>query len=337
MQRMKISASIYSQKQVPLPELIKSLDAHRIDYFHVDCNDNTDVFNDIRLIRTISSTPVDLHIITDNPDQYWDLLKNNPVELVTFQYENLKNDLVIPSGIQSKIGIAISSETDITVFEKYAGIADFILIMATIPGKSGGEFNKQNFRKIRQFKNKYPSKKIHVDGGVNGEVSFILRNMGVYSSVSGSYLFKSENIGFALLNLKSFENESHFHVSDFMMGKDEIPVIRKDDLSFFGVLETIEKYKLGFTLISGSQGEFRGIISNADIRKGLLKYRSFDDSKVQEMVNTNPVSVNENQTVVDLLRIIKSKDFPVSYLPVINDNGMISGAVTFINLVKGEA
>jgi ribulose-phosphate 3-epimerase len=334
---MKISASIYSQNQVPLTELIKSLDAHRIDYFHVDCNDNTNVFNDISLIRTISSTPIDLHIITDNPDQYWDLLKKVPVEFVTFQYENLKKELVIPAGFQSKIGIAISSETDISVFEKYAAIADFILIMATTPGKSGGEFNRQNFRKIRQFKNKFPSKKIHVDGGVNGEVSFILRNMGVNSSVSGSFLFKSENIGFALLNLKSFENESHFHVSDFMMGKDEIPIVRKDELSFFGILETIDKYKLGFTLVAGNNGEFKGIISNADIRKGLLKHRSVDNSNVQEMVNTNPVTVNENQTVVDLLRIIKSKDFPVSYLPVIDDNGKISGAVTFINLVKGEA
>lgn len=334
---MKISASIYSQNQVALTELIRNLDAHRIDYFHVDCNDDVRVFDDIQTIRTVSKTPVDLHIITDNPEKYWDLLRKTPVELVTFQHENLKSDLIIPSDIKSKIGIAITSNTEIDIFEKYVHRADFILMMATVPGQSGGTFDKNNFRKIRQFKNRYPAKRIHVDGGVNGEVSFILRNMGVYSSVSGSFLFKAENIAFALLNLKSFENESHFHVKDFMMGTDEIPLIKEKYLSFFGALESIDKYKLGFTIVTNEKNEFSGIISNADIRKGLLKNRTIDDSKMTDMINRNPVTVNENQTVVDLLRIIKSKDFPVSYLPVLTDDNKISGSVTFINLVKGEA
>jgi ribulose-phosphate 3-epimerase len=334
---MKISASIYSQNQVALSELIRNLDAHRIDYFHVDCNDDVRVFDDIQTIRTVSQTPIDLHIITDNPEKYWDILRKTPVELVTFQHENLKSDLIIPSDITCKIGIAITSNTEIDIFEKYAERADFILMMATVPGQSGGTFDKQNFRKIRQFKNRFPSKRIHVDGGVNGEVSFILRNMGVYSSVSGSFLFKAENIAFALLNLKSFENESHFHLKDFMMGIDEIPLVKESELSFFGVLNIIDQFKLGCAMVINHKEEFIGIISNADIRKSLLKHRAIDDSKMKEMINRNPVIANENQTVIDLLRIIKSKDFPVSYLPVLTNERKISGAVTFINLVKGEA
>jgi len=42
--------------------------------------------------------------------------------------------------------------------------------MATIPGESGGKFDKSNFTKIREFSQQYPEKKIHVDGGVNAEV-----------------------------------------------------------------------------------------------------------------------------------------------------------------------
>ena len=37
---MKISASIYSNKTQDLPEVIKDLDEHQIDFFHVDCNDD---------------------------------------------------------------------------------------------------------------------------------------------------------------------------------------------------------------------------------------------------------------------------------------------------------
>ena len=159
----------------------------------------------------------------------------------------------------------------------------------------------------------------------------------MYSSVSGSYLLKHEHIGSALYSLKVAENTSEFLIKDFMIPIDELPVLDIRQCSFESIVTTMEKYKLGFTIVTNDQNEFSGIISNADIRKGLLKYRTFDDSKLKEMINRNPVVVNENQTVVDLLRIIKSKDFPVSYLPVLTDDHKISGAVTFINLVKGEA
>lgn len=334
---MKISASIYSQKDIPLEQVVKDLDNHRIDYFHIDCDENFSVFDDIKTIRKFSQTPIDLHIITKNPKPFWPLIIENKIEWVTFQLETLENKLEIPAGNVSKIGIAITSDTDVSAFDEYATQADFILIMATTPGKSGGTFNTNNFRKIREFKLKYPAKRIHVDGGVNGEVSFILRNMGVDASVSGSYLFNAENIGFALLNLKNFETESHFHVKDFMLEKSEIPTIIEKDLNFFNALEKIETYKLGFVIITNDKNQLTGIISNADIRKGLLKSRSIENLKNNELINSNPVTVDENSTVVELLKIIKSKDFPVTYLPVINTNKEVTGAITFINLVKGEA
>ncbi|MFZ5552381.1 MAG: CBS domain-containing protein [Bacteroidota bacterium] len=335
---MKISASVYSNKNGELSSTIRELDAHRIDYFHIDCNDNPFVFDDIRKIKEISQTPIDLHIISKNPSKFFKLLKEVPVEMVTFQYEGLEEPLEIPSEIQSKIGLAITSETDISVFENYAEKCSFILFMATTPGKSGGTFNKENFRKIRLFRNRYPGKRIHVDGGVNGEVSFILRNMGVYASVSGSYLFNSNSIGFALLNLKTHENESHYTVKDFMMNQDEIPLLKPDKRSLKDVLKSVDDYKLGFTILTSETNVLEGIISNADIRKGLLaNIDNLNKTDISSMTNRNPVTVSENATVQELVRLIKSKDFPVTYLPVVNDAKLVTGAVTFINLIKGEA
>jgi pentose-5-phosphate-3-epimerase len=334
---MKISASIYSTDR-PLQEVVKELDAHRIDYFHVDCNDDVRVFEDIKKIREWSTTPVDLHIISSTPEKYFDLLRETPVDYVTFQHEDLKGKLVLPADIKGRKGLAITANSDISVFDDYANDFDFMLMMATIPGKSGGAFNKDIFRKIREFKRRYPTKRIHVDGGVNGEVSFILRNMGVYASVSGSYLFKAESLGFALLNLKTYENESHFTVRDFMLNNGEIPVLPANEATFESILKTIDTYQLGFVMLSDAQGRLSGISSNADIRKGLIKhFAKLPDVPVQEMINTQPVTINESATVVELLRLIKSKNFPISYLPVVNDQGQISGALTFINLIKGEA
>ncbi len=334
---MKISASIYSTSR-PLEEVVRELDAHRIDLFHVDCNDDPKVFDDIAKIRTISKTPVDLHIISKTPEKYFPLLEKTPCDYVTFQFEDLPAHLEVPSTIKGRLGLAITAASDIDAFDAYAPRFDFILMMATIPGKSGGEFNKDIFRKIRAFRKKYPEKRVHVDGGVNGEVSFILRNMGVYSSVSGSYLFKAETIGLALLNLKTHENESHFQVKDFMLSGDEIPMLLPGKRNFENVLRNIEEFQMGFTILVNSDYKLEGIISNADVRKGLLKRIGWLNEIVEEdITNKTPVVVNENATVVELIRLIKSKKFPITYLPVVDNDNNVTGALTFFNLVKGEA
>src|SRR5690606_4773224 len=108
--------------------------------------------------------------------------------------------------------------------------------------------------KIRMFRKKYPTKSIHVDGGVNGEVSFILRNMGVTSSVSGSYLFKGPSVGHQLMNLTKRSIESNFVVSDFMTPLDECPKVSESKLSFSEILMAIEKGDIGFTLVVNEKG-----------------------------------------------------------------------------------
>jgi ribulose-phosphate 3-epimerase len=334
---VKISASIYSTQR-PLEEVVRELDAHRIDLFHVDCNDDPKVFDDIEKIRRISKTPIDLHIITSDPQKYFPLLEKTPCDYVTFQFENLPEFLDVPVTIKGKLGLAITAASDIDAFDAYAPRFHFILMMATIPGKSGGEFNKDIFRKIRAFRKKYPEKRVHVDGGVNGEVSFILRNMGVYASVSGSYLFKAETVGLALLNLKTHENESHFQVKDFMLSGDEIPVLKPGKRSFENVLKNIEEFQMGFTILADDEGKLEGIISNADVRKGLLKRIGWlNEIHESDITNKTPVVVNENATVVELIRLIKSKQFPITYLPVVDNDNNVTGALTFFNLVKGEA
>ncbi len=334
---MKISASVYSSKSQSLPEIIKDLDMHGADLFHIDCNDDLTVFDDIAEIKQLSKTPVDLHIISPEPEKFYSQIEANNVDYVTFQYENLKSDLTIPTSISAKLGLAITTDTDISAFEPYAEKFDFILFMTTTPGQSGGVFDKSNFKKIRQFRQRFPDKRIHVDGGVNGEVSFILRNMGVYASVSGSYLMNSESMGAAMLNLKTHEVDSHFQVKDFMRTVDELPLLKMNDRSVTGILQSIEDYDVGFTILIDDAGKLDGIVTNADVRKGLLKHTdNLNNVSVLDITNKNPVTANENFSVMELLRFIKQQSFAISYLPVVDDANKVTGAVTFFNLIKGE-
>ncbi|MEI6851419.1 MAG: CBS domain-containing protein [Bacteroidota bacterium] len=335
---MKISASIYSSKDKELVSLVQELDAHNIDFFHIDSLDNPDVFNDISIIRSVSKTFIDLHLITPHPEKYFDLIAEHKIENVTFQYESLTSPVHIPASLKANIGLAITSETPLEVFDPYAEVCSFILFMTTTPGMSGGEFNKENFKKIRQFRAKYPQKKIHVDGGINAELSFILRNMGVYASVIGSYLFKGSFIGSAMLKLKSDDVRSHYIISDFMLDADETPALKYDDLTFENILHTIENYKLGFTNIVDSENKLLGIISNADIRKGLIRNLSdLNHINIDDMINRSPAFVYDSDTVSEVLAYIKSLQFPVLFLPVVDKDHKVTGTIKFNNLIKGES
>lgn len=335
---MKISASIYSDKNNDLLSTIKDLNDSHVDYIHVDCNDDLNVFKDIDVIQNNSHIPIDLHIITSKAERFYPALEQFDIEYVTFQYEDLiDKKLNIPKEFSGQLGLAITSNTDISVFEDYKEDFDFILFMATVPGQSGGKFDPSNFRKIREFKQKYPTKKVHVDGGVNGEVSFILRNMGVDASVSGSYLFNSSNINSALLNLKLNEIESHFLVGDFMRDLNESPVIYEKDLTLKAALEKMGEGKLGFVMVLGEKNKLNGIIGNADLRKGLLKHiDNLNQLNLNEIINRTPLSVDKTYSVYQLLRFIKKESRPILYLPVINENGEAVGSVNFLNLIKGE-
>lgn len=332
---MKISASIYSGKD-SLQSMVEHLDSHNIDYLHIDSHDNAEVFKDIETIRTFSKTPIDLHLITSTPEKYFDRINELDIELVTFQHENL-NGYVYKGGLKSSVGLAIIASTDVSAIEQHAENYDFIMMMATVPGQSGGVFDASTFSKIKRLKKQYPDKAIHVDGGVNAEVSFILRNLGVDTAVVGSYLFKSVPVGAALLNLKMKPIGSHFQVQDFMLTREEIPLVNSQSISLKSVLQSMDDGKLGFTIIEGAGTQIEGIVGNADVRRAMLRH--IEDPRqisVKEMINRNPVVVKNDNTVMELLELVKSVRHNINYIPVIDGTGKVKGVVSFLDLVKGE-
>jgi pentose-5-phosphate-3-epimerase len=336
---MKISASIYSDNIRPLKAVISDLEANQVDLLHIDCNDDLKVFEDIKQIRTWCPLPIDLHIITAEPSKYFPYLLENPVEYLTFQIEALKEELYIPPAITGKKGVAIVTPTPISAFEPYAHF-DFILIMATVPGQSGGVFDKLNFDKIRTFRKQYPDKSIHVDGGVNPEVSFILRQMGVSTAVSGSYLFKEASVGNALMNLTKRSIGSSYCVSDFMTPLHETPKFQIEGLQLIHVLQTVEDGQLGVAMATDANNKLIGLVSSADIRKAILKqlHAGLDLNALnpESFINERPICIHADATVLELLQLIKNSPFAVLYLPVIDATHQLMGIVQFSNLIKAE-
>lgn len=338
---MKISASIYSSKEKTPVQLVRELDAHGIDMLHIDCADNDNVFDDIAAIRQISSTPIDLHIISSTPEKYFKQIEELGIEYVSFQYENLQQLPVLPKGSKTKFGLSIVSSTSLSIFDSVtlSGVEGFafVMLMTTVPGQSGGQFNRDSFQKVIEFKTLYPRTQVHVDGGVNDEIAYILRLLGVNAVVSGSYLVNHQSLSAGMLSLHKAQAEGHsnFTVSEFAVPVANLPVLVNNNLQFTTILQTMDRYAMGFVLITGADGKLQGVVSNADVRKGLLRHTgNYNAVTAADVINTQPVFVNETATVAQLIRRVNELSFIVLFLPVVNTNGTLTGAVLLNNLTR---
>lgn len=334
---MKISASIYSSKERQLEALVTELIACGVDYVHVDCNDDLGVEDAIARVRAISDLPIDLHIISSEPEKFYPMIEKHKVDFVTLQHEDLNGRHLDLPDLGCKWGLAIMTQTPNSVFDDFATQCDFILFMTTVPGQSGGVFQSANFRKIRKFRRAYPGKTIHVDGGVNAEISFVLRNLGVYCAVSGSFLVNADSVAAAFLKLLVQKGSNHLFVRDVMADLSELPILPLADLQLEALLKKIESFKMGYCLLVNENGQLAGLVTNADLRRGLLKHiddlRAFD---AQDLVNTQPKYIGEDVTISEMLSRVKRFPFLVQLLPVVDTQNQLVGAVNFNNLILGE-
>lgn len=335
---MKISASIYSAKKRNLIDLIQELEELNIDFLHIDCfeKDFDSVKADLKIIRENCNLPIDFHAITANATPFIALAEEFYIEKMTFQLENLTEPFPIVENRKFKLGLAIVSETDLETITPYQQQIDFLLLMTTQPGISGSKFQRKNFVRIRQANQLFPQLKMHVDGGVNAQISFILRMLGVHSAVSGSFLVNHKNIAQALIDLRFARTGSQVLVKEYCIATKDLPILNVKKTSFKEIITTLDQYKLGFVLFQ-KQNKFYGVCSNADLRKGLIKnLNNINSIKVEQLINTTPFSITENTTTQEMIQQIKKKEFPIVFLPIINQQNQIAGALTFNQLIKGE-
>ena len=302
---------------------------------HIDCRDTPPTFDDIRTIRQLTDTPIDLHIIAADPQKYFNQIAELKIEYVSLQYEDMGGVIEVPALPNTKFGLAIKSETPIDVLKAAKGY-DYVMLMCTTPGMSGGIFQKENFSRIIEIRHHYPHLKIQIDGGVNDEVAYILRLLGVDSIVSGSFLLNHYTIGSGMLSFYKKPAGGDFLVKDFMIPFDYLPVLKEQQMYFKEVLQTIENYKQGFVLTIGDSGVLTGVISNADLRRGLLnQIEDLSKINVHSMQNKNPVCISENATLGEMLTKIDALPFIILFLPVVDETGRLKGAVLLNNLTRG--
>lgn len=110
-------------------------------------------------------------------------------------------DVYIRDAIE--IGIAINNSTSVQDIFPLVNHVDFVQCMGIAEiGFQGQEFDERVLEQIKSLKEKYPDLIISVDGGVNFNNAKELYNAGASRLVSGSTIFKSEDIKETISELK---------------------------------------------------------------------------------------------------------------------------------------
>ena len=183
----------------------------RIDYFHIDVMDGKFVKDNTtekmieysEYISSISSLPLDIHLMVEDVEQYIKSFSVFEPNLITFHIEARKNKEEIFELIKlvkesnSRVGLAIKPNTKIEEIYNYLPYIHSVLIMTVEPGLGGQELIPETIEKISRMKKYLEQEKLEVDiqadGGINLQNIDLLKQAGVSNVVVGNALMKTKD------------------------------------------------------------------------------------------------------------------------------------------------
>ena len=199
-----IAPSILSADFSKLGDEIKSVEEAGADWIHVDVMDGHFVPNItigplvVEAARRVTSLPIDVHLMIENPDRYIKDFAKAGADLISVQVEacvhlNRTIQMIKESGLRA--GAVLNPSTPLSSIEWIMEDVDFIMIMSVNPGFGGQDFIPNSLDKVgalrRIIRDRGLATLIEIDGGVNEKTIKNLSDAGVDVFVAGSAIFKS--------------------------------------------------------------------------------------------------------------------------------------------------
>jgi len=111
-------------------------------------------------------------------------------------------------------------------------------------------------------------------------------------------------------------------VKEIMLTNEKIPVVSEGTFLEDAIVE-IDRKRLGCVLITNSLETLTGIITDGDLRRIFLKYKTYSNLKVEEVMTKNPKVIEENRLASEALELMEK--YLITVLPVINYDQKLVG------------
>lgn len=162
------------------------------------------------------------------------------------------------------------------------------------------------------------------------------------TSSTTAQLVMGDAMAVALLKMRGFtaQDFARFHpggalgkrlyltVGDVCV-KNGTPQVRPDDIMTQAIIEISEKMLGAAAVIDDDT--LKGIVTDGDLRRMLMKHPNIETVKVADIMTKNPTTVERTSLVADALNIMQHKE--ISVLPVM-DNRKYVGMIHIHDIIK---
>jgi ribulose-phosphate 3-epimerase len=176
------------------------------DWLHVDVMDNHFVPNltlglpVVESLGRATDTPMDLHLMIEDPDRWAPAYVEAGAGSVTFHVEAATAPVRLARELRSlgaRAGMALRPATPVEPYEELLAELDMLLVMTVEPGFGGQAFLDLCLPKIRRARELLDRRGLdlwlQVDGGVSAETIERCAEAGADMFVAGSAVFRADD------------------------------------------------------------------------------------------------------------------------------------------------
>lgn len=213
---IRIAPSLLSADFSKLGDEVAMCVAGGADWLHIDVMDGQFVPNltfgskVIGTVRTLTTLPLDVHLMVVEPEKYFDDFAKAGANGLTIHAEtapHLHRQLQRIRELGCAAGVAINPATPLESVREAVPFIDLLLIMTVNPGFGGQEFISASVEKVGRARAMLDaagsSAALEVDGGINRDTLAMTRAAGADTFVAGHAIFSAKSPQLEIAALRS--------------------------------------------------------------------------------------------------------------------------------------